>query len=271
MWVVDTKKYGKFQEIAHLISTILSWTLFVLLSICGILLIYYFVSAKVFAAFGSKYEPKFSLYAIMSPSMTPNIQVYDVIVDLRVDHPEEIAIGDVITFVSSSTETKGMIITHRVVSIFKNDDGTFAYQTKGDANPIEDSGLVDFNSVIGKVALKIPALGRIQVFAASATGWLLIILCVALFIILKSLIRKLRQYDNSTKVRGRIGTILHKPLYLPYPKKINKPIDPNNLVNNSNIPEADNNLEAEVTKEDLPEVKPLITEEDDDMELPKLK
>lgn len=261
---MDTSKRSNIKDILHLISTIFSWTLFVLLSICGAFLIYYFVSTKVFAAFGSKYEPKFSLYAIMSPSMTPNIQVYDVIIDLRVDDPEDIKIGDVITFISSSMETSGMTITHRVVSIRKNNDGTYSYQTKGDANPIEDSGSVDFNSIIGKVALKIPALGRIQVLIGSSTGLILILLCISLFILLKSLIKKLREYDNPMKVRGRIGTLLHKPLYLPYTQR------PNNSVNSNQV----KNEEMAKPEDEIPEIKivtPTKIDDEDDIELPKLK
>lgn len=223
---MDTKtNNNSFKEILHLISTIFSWTLFTLLVICAGILLYYFVATKIFSTFGSKYEPKFSLYSIMSPSMTPNIQVYDVIVNVKVDKPEDIKIGDVITFISNSPETKGMTITHRVVSIIKSNDGNYSYQTKGDANPIEDTGVVEYNNIIGKVALKIPALGRLQVFIGSSTGLILIVLAFALVILLKALIRKIREYNEVPRVRGRIGTLLHKPLYLPYTISVTSPKD----------------------------------------------
>ena len=100
----DTKSKISFREIMKTISTIISWTIFSLLVICAAFLLYYFVATKVFIHFGSKYEPKFSLYTIISPSMVPNINVYDVVIDLRVDEPEDIEIGDVITFYSDSPE-----------------------------------------------------------------------------------------------------------------------------------------------------------------------
>ncbi len=258
---MDTSKVEKinFKEILKLISTIFSWTIFTLLMICASLLLYYFVSTRLFSIFGEKFEPKFSLYSIMSPSMTPNIQVYDVIVNIKVDKPEDIQIGDVITFISSSNETKGMTITHRVVSVVKSADGTYSYQTKGDAAPIEDSGRVNFNQIIGKVALKIPALGRIQVFMSNATGWLLILLCVALFIILKSLIRKLKIFDKIMP-QGRIATIFHRPLYLPYFKKEINPMAEEEITNSIEEPE--------IIK---PKIEIKISDDDIDMDLPDLK
>lgn len=214
---VNSKEKTTFKELLHLLSTIFSWTIFVLLLLCAIFLIYYFIATKIFASFGSKYEPKFSLYSIMSGSMTPNINVYDVVVDVRVDNPEDIKIGDVITFISNSNETKGMTITHRVVSINKNNDGTYSYQTKGDYNPIADSSRVDFNSIIGKVTLKIPKLGKLQTFVASSTGLILIALSVSLFILLKSLLRKLKEQMNLAK-SGPLTKLFTKKLYLPYTK-----------------------------------------------------
>lgn len=275
------------KEILHLISTIISWTLFVLLLLCASFLIYYFVATKLFSAFGSSFEPKYSLYSIMSGSMTPNIKVYDVIVDVRVDDPEDLKIGDVITFISNSPETKGMTITHRIISIIKNADGTYSYQTKGDYNPIEDSGWVNFNSIIGKVALKIPGLGRIQAMVANTTGLLLIILCVALTILLSSLIKKLKG-TLPIDVNSPLGKLLHKQLYLPYTRKpiveskeISEPHDVTELIiNPALIPEMKEDSVSsrelkpnEVSNEEKVEkiIDTEIDEDDFEIDLPDLK
>lgn len=270
---MNTSKVEKnsFQEILKLISTIFSWTLFSLLIICAALLLYYFIFTKLYSLFGDKFEPEFSLYSIMSPSMTPNIQVYDVIVNVKVDDPKDIQIGDVITFISSSNETRGMTITHRVVSVIKNKDGSYSYQTKGDANPLEDSGQVAYDAIIGKVALKIPGLGKIQVFMGSATGIILVVLCVALFIILKGLVKRLKLFDK-VNVQGKIGTILHRPLYLPYFG--NKEIkDYNPKIKKNPVAEIDENTNPlPKLKEEEKKVEIKITSDDDmDIDLPDLK
>lgn len=216
----EVKKTSKFREILKLISTIISWTVFVLLIICAIFLIYYFIATKIYMKEGSGHEPKFSLYTIISPSMVPNIKVYDVVIDVKVDSPEDIQINDVITFTSNLPEVHGGTITHRVIAITKDEDGNYYYQTKGDSNLIEDSGQVAFTSIVGKVALKIPQLGRVQFFLASSYGWLILILIPALYIIFKDIFRiiKAKKGPVSAKPKSKFMEFMTRPL-LPYNKK----------------------------------------------------
>ena len=56
-----SKKYD-FKIILKYISTIVSWSFFALLSIIAVLLIYYFISSRLYASKGEKYEPIFSVY-----------------------------------------------------------------------------------------------------------------------------------------------------------------------------------------------------------------
>lgn len=214
---MDTKVKSQtnVKEVFNLISTIISWTLFTLLAIVACFLIYYFIASQLYSIKGKKYEPIFSLYSIMSPSMTPNINVHDVIVDVKVSDPEDIKVGDVITFISNVNETKGMTITHRVVSVIKDKDGHYSYQTKGDNAPAEDSGSVDYESILGKVALKIPKLGKIQLIFSNSTGMILILTCISLFIILKGLVKRLlAKYPQLNQLK--LFTSYKKPLALPY-------------------------------------------------------
>ena len=43
-----------------------------------------------------KYKPALSFYTIVSPSMNPVIKVYDVVVNVRVNNPKDINVGDII-------------------------------------------------------------------------------------------------------------------------------------------------------------------------------
>ena len=158
------------------ISTVISWTIFVLLVIVGALLIYYFVSMRLYASYGEKFEPKFSVYTIVSISMEPTINVYDVIINTKVDNPSEIKQGDVITFISSWNVTYGMTITHRVVGTKVLDDGSKCLITRGDNNTQEDQACVKESNIIGVVKAVIPSLGRVQFFLSSYLGWFLIII-----------------------------------------------------------------------------------------------
>ena len=78
-----SKRSEKFSSISSkikFVSGIISWVVLVILVIIALLLLYYFVSAKIYAQKGEEYKPAFALYTILSPSMVPNIKVYDVIV-----------------------------------------------------------------------------------------------------------------------------------------------------------------------------------------------
>lgn len=182
---------GSFSwpKIFKIIGKIVSWALFVVLLIAASFLLYYFVATKIYAAKGPGYEPKFSIYTIISPSMTPNINVYDAIINVRVDDPSDIEVGDVITFISTSLLTPGTTITHRVTAITTDENGEACYQTKGDYNPVADQACARYNNIIGKVVFKIPQLGRVQFFLASKMGWLLCILIPALYVIGRDIMR----------------------------------------------------------------------------------
>lgn len=291
-------KEDSFKELMKFFSNVISWTVFTLLMICAAFLLYYFVSMQLYAIKGDKFEPKFSLYTIISPSMTPNIAVYDVIINLRVDKPEDIKIGDVITIESVSTEHNGQTVTHRVVSIIKDDEGNYSYQTKGDANLVEDSASVPYKNIIGRVALKIPALGRAQLFVASKMGMLLLILIPCLYILLKSLLKKLSMLRGED---SKLYKWANKPLLLGRkPKLLPAPAVQDEVVLEAPVKEEvytppivqekeediafdlPNIFEISALDEELPDIKtvseikqeenkPIFEEDDDDIDLPDLK
>ena len=178
-----------FRSVLKLCSKVLSWAIFIVLSIAAIFLFYYFIATKLYAIKGPGYEPKFSIYTIASGSMTPNINVYDTVINVKIDNPGDIKVGDVITFISNGLDNPGMTVTHRVIEIKTSNDGEVCYQTKGDYNPIADTNCAKFSNLIGKVIFRIPQLGRIQFFLASRAGWLLCILVPALVIIIKDILK----------------------------------------------------------------------------------
>lgn len=189
-----SKRSEKFSSISSkikFVSGIISWVVLVILVIIALLLLYYFVSAKIYAQKGEEYKPAFALYTILSPSMVPNIKVYDVIVDVNVKSPQDIKEGDVITFISTSSMTKGMTITHRVVQV-KEENGKYAYVTKGDANLSPDASPAPFESVQGKVLFHIPQLGRVQEFLGTKGGWLLVVVLPALYVIISDIFKLFR-------------------------------------------------------------------------------
>ncbi len=184
-------KYN-FKGLFKYISTVVSWTIFILLVIIGVLLIYYFIATKLYMKKGAKYEPAFSVYTIVSQSMEPTIKVYDVIVNTKMKSADDVKINDIITYISTWDVNYGMTVTHRVVGKKTLDDGNTCFVTRGDNNTIEDKVCVRESSVVGVVKAVIPQLGRIQAFLGSSLGWLLLIVTPALYIIIKDIFKIFR-------------------------------------------------------------------------------
>lgn len=185
---IDESHYN-FKGLFKYISTVISWTVFVLLIIIGVLLIYYYISVKLYATKGDKYEPKFSVYTIVSESMEPTINKFDVIINTKVDDIEDVKINDVVTFISTWQVTYGMTVTHRVVGTKTLDNGETCLITRGDNNTQEDATCVKKSELIGVVKAVIPNLGELQFFLSSKMGLLLVVLIPAVFIIIKDIFK----------------------------------------------------------------------------------
>ena len=199
------ENYSGFKGVIKFIANIISWTVLVLLVIIALFLAYYTINNRIAAKKGINADPFISLYTIVSGSMEPNIKVYDVVVDKRVDSPTEIKPGDVITFTSTATLTKGVVITHRVVDVIE-EDGKYYYKTKGDNNLSPDSAPAEYDFIIGKVIFRIPALGKVQSFIGTQAGWLLVIVIPALFVIISDILKIFKL----TGVKNKIEKIEEK-------------------------------------------------------------
>lgn len=186
----DNKKntFNKIRKALTYVSKLFSSAVLVLLLVVGAFLIYYLFSAKKYAN-DPDYIPKMSLYTIVSGSMEPAIKTMDVVLDIKVDKPEDIKIGDVITFRSTSSISEDLIVTHRVIGITQNENGEYEYTTKGDWNPTSDPDTAKFSNVIGKVAMRFPQLGQVQFFLASKMGWFLVVLLPAMCVIIYDILK----------------------------------------------------------------------------------
>ena len=124
-----------------------------------------------------------TLYVIVSPSMVPTIMINDAIVIKRVDN-DKYKIGDIITFVSSDSNYKGLTITHRVVDKLGVSDKNSIYTTKGDNNQVIDPATVSTRDIYGKVLFKIPKIGYIQDFFAKPINYFICLVIPAIIFVL---------------------------------------------------------------------------------------
>ena len=181
----EEKKPSNVMKLAKKISKIISWFAMSILLVIGALLLVYILINKIAQARGE--TPPLGLYTIISPSMTPNIQVYDVVF-VKKTNPEDIHIGDIISYYSTNDYFGNIPITHRVVEKFNTNQG-ITFKTKGDANPVKDEETIFANNVVGVVKGVIPQLGRVQFFLSSKLGWITVILIPALGILIYDVLK----------------------------------------------------------------------------------
>ena len=202
----ENKKYKtKFGPVFEKIGKVLSYAIIALLVFIALFFVYYFLSNAIYQKNPDSKLPRFGLYTIISPSMEPNIKVYDTVVTMTVD-PVNIKVGDVISFISSSSISRGLLVTHRVISVTEASNGEVAFQTKGDNNLTADSSVAMASSLIGKVVFKIPQLGRIQFFIAQKTGWIFIVVLPALGVIIYDFIKLFKLLGVNEKME-KLGII----------------------------------------------------------------
>lgn len=204
--MAKTKHYNvkivkKKEPLIKFILGVLSYALFIWLLLIGVTLLVYVLDIKIRAAKGDYSSPTFNAYVVLTGSMLPEIQVYDVVVTKKVD-ASELKEGDVITFASADSRFLGTIITHRIIK--KNpptETQGYTFQTQGDNNNVADSALVPESNIYGKVILKIPKLGYLQEFLASDGGWIIVILIPCLTVISYDIVKlikglKRKKYKN---------------------------------------------------------------------------
>ena len=101
----------------------------------------------------------FSFMQIQTGSMEPTYPVGSIVITKKVD-AEKLEKGDAISFYSTAEETKGLVITHRIVDIQKSmGNGQPIFTTKGDANNYDDPTTVRAVNVVGKVVYNIGTTG----------------------------------------------------------------------------------------------------------------
>lgn len=121
------------------------------------------------------------VYGVLTGSMEPTYPVGSLIYVKKLGANDPLNIQDVITF---QIDNRGTIATHRIVEVVpdENNPSIVRYRTKGDANDVVDSNLVDRSKIIGKVAFSVPGMGNVADYIQKPPGIYVAILISALMI-----------------------------------------------------------------------------------------
>lgn len=141
--------------------------------------------------------PMIVLSGSMSGTQEGHIEVGDMIFIDKAT-PEEVKIGDVISFMEGKT-----VVTHRVIDIIER-DGHTSFKTKGDANNTEDEGAVRGEELIGIYKTRIPKLGDIALFLQTPTGMLVFVGLPLLLFIVYDVLRRQRQAKKENEKTAKL-------------------------------------------------------------------
>ena len=200
---MEESKEIKRKKTFRLIVKIFNILLLSMISLFLICLMFYVISSKI--AEKKEKTPLFGFYTIISPSMEPNINVYDVVL-VKKTNINKLKKGDVITFYSTNNYFGDTPITHRIANI---DDRT-SIIVKGDHNEKADNEKVIPKNIIGKVILVIPSLGKLQFFLASKSGFIVAIIIPAIVIITYDVYKIMKMIilrNQMSKLKNKNGNI----------------------------------------------------------------
>ena len=113
--------------------------------------------------------PMVVLSGSMSGDAPDHIEEGDLIFAKPVQ-PEDLKIGDIITYMEGKT-----VVTHRIIGINVGEDGKLLFDTKGDANNTADTDPVHQDNLVGIYTGRIPVVGDLAIFMQTPLGMIIFI------------------------------------------------------------------------------------------------
>ncbi len=179
-WEEDSTKRGRGRKkkkyrSRSFLSTI-GGIFFVLLLLLMAVLAVFLIQSRITG--GAPQVFGYQMYIVLSGSMEPELDTGS-LVFVREADPQEIAVGDVITF-RSPDDPEGLT-THRVVGIHEN--ARLRFTTRGDANEVNDPRPVGEENLVGRVSGSLPYVGYLLNFVQTREGLILLIFVPGVLII----------------------------------------------------------------------------------------
>ncbi len=155
------------KKVFRVISTVLLVLLFLLV----VAMFMMRVMGKTPSIFG------YQVYYVATGSMEPTINTGDVVL-IRKSPAEDIHKGDIITYKAIEGDMAGKPITHRVAEEPEYRNGTYYFQTRGDAEGAPMDPEFSYRNVEGKLVLRLPLIGKIYSFFCKPYGLLTFIIVI---------------------------------------------------------------------------------------------
>ena len=123
----------------------------------------------------------YHVFTVATGSMEPLYMVNDVILVEEVDI-NTLRVGDDVAYIGASSENKGIIITHRIIEIRKNDKGEDLYILQGINNDYEDPAIYG-HQILGEVRGKVFIINTINHLVKNIYGFFFLVFCPLVLVI----------------------------------------------------------------------------------------
>lgn len=139
------------------------------------------------------------IFNIVTESMVPEYKVGDILIS-KSTSLDKIKVGDDIVYLGNKDTFTGKVVTHRVIDIEKNEDGTYLFHTKGIANTAEDP-VVSGSQVYGVIIYKTVILSFISKIINNLYGFYFLIFTPLTILIVFKIIKiyQERKYDEESE------------------------------------------------------------------------
>lgn len=139
------------------------------------------------------------IFNIVTESMVPKYKVGDILIS-KSTSLDKIKVGDDIVYLGNKDTFTGKVVTHRVIDIEKNEDGTYLFHTKGIANTAEDP-VVSGSQIYGVIIYKTVILSFISKIINNLYGFYFLIFTPLTILIVVKIIKiyQERKYDEESE------------------------------------------------------------------------
>ena len=132
----------------------------------------------------------YRIFTIITESMVPVYNVFDVIISKNID-AENIKVGDDVVYLGSEGSFADKIITHRVIEI-ENENNTYNFTTQGIANTGIDP-VINESQIYGVVVKKSVILSFISKLVNNSFGFYFLILIPLAILIVSEIVDKVKK------------------------------------------------------------------------------
>ena len=140
------------------------------------------------------------IFTVVSGSMEPKYKIGDVLISMETK-PEDIKVGDTISYIGERGTVAGKIITHQVESIDKDLNNKYVFHTKGLANDISDIYPVTEDQVYGVVIYKVFLLSLVYKVIGTTWGLFVFVVIPLLYIVGSEMIEIMLEKEEERRAK----------------------------------------------------------------------